>query len=66
MAVGILGIGFLEANFQQAINMLCDRVGLPRSEANAKIALKRLAVREIRQEELAKAAAEAESKPVVE
>ena len=45
MANLVLSIGFLEANSQNAINMLCDAFGLARSEPNAKAALKKLAVR---------------------
>lgn len=66
MANLVLAIAFLEANATQAVNMLCDGAGLPRSEPNAKIALKRLAVREIERVKVAQALAAAEAEALIE
>ena len=63
MANLIIGIAFSEGSATRAINGLCDRFGLERTEANAKAALKRLAILTIREQEQVAAQREAEAKP---
>ncbi len=68
MANLILSIGFTEAvakngltNAQNAIKQLCAYAGLPESEANAKLALKQLAVATVKQGLVSEARQKAES-----
>lgn len=63
MANLALVIAFSEANTPRVIKALCARAGLPESEANAKVALKQLAVEAVRQQEVAAAREEAEKTP---